>query len=206
VSPQTKELRSLLEALAVNQNPTEASLNVLRRIARNAVDPGVYTDADDAVSGFVESTLKAGAHGSLSPVRLLELPEDEVVRIVHFRLWQHGAQLTRKARRQSRHQERGRHVDAEPEPTTDIEAEVRRQHDVPIVARALSEELGPDLLRLLRFRLQGFGFSAIAKQENLAPSSVHARVMTALAVLRDYANRTRTSEETGRLALLLLAS
>lgn len=203
VNPQSKDIRNLLESLAAKQEPTQPGLNALRRMASNAVDIGV--DADEAVSAFLEATIKATkCGGSLSAEKLIALPEDEALRIVSFRVWQHGALWARKARREGRLSPWATVFDAD-EPC-DIEADVRRHHDAPLVARDIKEALGPDLLRLLRFRLQGLGFVAIAEQENIATSSVHARVMTALGVLKAHANRTRTSEETGRLALLLIAS
>lgn len=198
MTTQTQELRNLLQALAANQEPTQPSLDSLRRLANNAVDPGV--DGGEAASSFLEATLKGG---SLSAARLLALPPDEALRITHFRLWQHGAQLARTARRHVRDRERT--IDDHVEPT-DIETEVRRQHDAPLVARDLKRELGPDLLRLLRFRLQGLGFAAIAEHEQVGLATVHSRVQQALERLRAHAKRTRTSEETGRLALLLIAS
>lgn len=170
-------------------------------MARSAVDADV--DADEAVARFLESTLKATkTGGSLSASRLLALPATEALRITHFRLWQHGAQLARQTRRQRTQGWHAQTADSDP---VDIEVDVRRQHDVPLVARDLRHELGPDLLRLLRLRLQGHGFAAIAEEEQVGIATVHGRVQQAIERLKAHARRTRTSEETGRLALLLLA-
>lgn len=88
---------------------------------------------------------------------------------------------------------------------TDAQTQARRNHDALKVSADLREHLGPDLLRLLRSRHQGLGLAEIAARERIAVSTAHARIQAAIERLREYTLAARTSRETGRLALLLLA-
>ncbi len=97
-------------------------------------------------------------------------------------------------------------VEGATDDTADAETQVRRGRDALRISRELRQHLGSDLLRLLRYRHQGIGLAEIAENENIAVSTVHDRIQTAIEHLREHTRRTRTSKETGRLMLALLSA
>jgi hypothetical protein len=80
--------------------------------------------------------------------------------------------------------------------------ELRRGRDAAVLAADIREVLGPQLLRVLRYRQEGLGFEAIAEREQIAVSTAHGRYQAAVERVRAFSRRTQNSYETSRLALL----
>lgn len=251
-------LRSFFEALTAGRSPTQADLDALMALARQAVGD----EADDAAASFFETTLRAKANdGAGSAKALLALPDDQLRKVVRHRLTQHATRqrpLWGLAKALRRHVadalERGLppsptapplsllcgerissalvatatayHLSAEPElertpaaiarrlintyhvpPAHDVEPagfddELRHHLDAQALAADIREALGSSLVRILRHRLAGLGFAAIAEREGIAVSTAHGRLHAAVTRLRAVIQRVGGSDETERMALL----
>ncbi|MCC6334292.1 MAG: hypothetical protein IT380_09930 [Myxococcales bacterium] len=227
-------------------------------LARQAVGD----EADDAAGSFLETTVRATKNGSAASAEaLLDLPDDELRKVIAHRIRQHAVQqrplwgLTKALRGHVAealehglppaplapppgllHGERlssslvaratSFFLDAEPElertpaaitkrliavyhvpPAREVEAagfddDLRRHRDARVLAADIREVLGPEFVSVLRHRLAGLGFEAIAEREGIAVSTAHARHQAAVERLRAFNRQVRSSHETARVALL----